>query len=112
MSFLGVERLQGATLGPWVSFAAACVGPFCPSERGHAEVYGLCFGATSLCSIRTHVLTSCRASFKTTEANSQKKKVDADDMRYISIYTSSSRASRGRKFQKKKELYSKERICL
>ena len=26
--------------------------------------------------------------------------------------TSSSRASRGRKFQKKKELYSKERICL
>ena len=28
------------------------------------------------------------------------------------IYTSSSRASRGRKFQKKKELYSKERICL
>ena len=27
-------------------------------------------------------------------------------------YTSSSRASRGRKFQKKKELYSKERICL
>ena len=30
----------------------------------------------------------------------------------ISIYTSSSRASRGRKFQKNKELYSKERICL
>ena len=29
-----------------------------------------------------------------------------------SLYTSSSRASRGRKFQKKKELYSKERICL
>ena len=28
------------------------------------------------------------------------------------IDTSSSRASRGRKFQKKKELYSKERICL
>ena len=28
------------------------------------------------------------------------------------IYTSSSRASRGRKFQKTKELYSKERICL
>ena len=28
------------------------------------------------------------------------------------IYTSSSRASRGRKFQKKKEVYSKERICL
>ena len=28
------------------------------------------------------------------------------------IYTSSSRASRWRKFQKKKELYSKERICL
>ena len=28
------------------------------------------------------------------------------------IYTSSSRASRGRKFQKKKELYSEERICL
>ena len=28
------------------------------------------------------------------------------------IHTSSSRASRGRKFQKKKELYSKERICL
>ena len=28
------------------------------------------------------------------------------------ISTSSSRASRGRKFQKKKELYSKERICL
>ena len=27
-------------------------------------------------------------------------------------YPSSSRASRGRKFQKKKELYSKERICL
>ena len=27
-------------------------------------------------------------------------------------YTSSSRASRWRKFQKKKELYSKERICL
>ena len=27
-------------------------------------------------------------------------------------YTSSSRASRGRKFQKKKELYSKESICL
>ena len=27
-------------------------------------------------------------------------------------YTSSSRASRGRKFHKKKELYSKERICL
>ena len=30
----------------------------------------------------------------------------------ICIYTSSSRASRWRKFQKKKELYSKERICL
>ena len=28
------------------------------------------------------------------------------------LYTSSSWASRGRKFQKKKELYSKERICL
>ena len=27
-------------------------------------------------------------------------------------YTSSSRASRGRKFQKKKVVYSKERICL
>ena len=32
--------------------------------------------------------------------------------KYIYIYTSSSWASRGRKFQKKKELYSKERICL
>ena len=31
---------------------------------------------------------------------------------HICFYTSSSRASRGRKFQKKKELYSKERICL
>ena len=31
---------------------------------------------------------------------------------YIYIYTSSSRASRGRKFQKKKVVYSKERICL
>ena len=31
---------------------------------------------------------------------------------YISKDTSSSRASRGRKFQKKKEVYSKERICL
>ena len=30
----------------------------------------------------------------------------------VFLYTSSSRASRGRKFQKKKELYSKERICL
>ena len=30
----------------------------------------------------------------------------------IYIYTSSSRASRGRKFQKKKVVYSKERICL
>ena len=28
------------------------------------------------------------------------------------FYTSSSRASRGRKFQKKKVVYSKERICL
>ena len=31
---------------------------------------------------------------------------------HIQYYSSSSRASRGRKFQKKKELYSKERICL
>ena len=30
----------------------------------------------------------------------------------VGIFTSSSRASRGRKFHKKKELYSKERICL
>ena len=30
----------------------------------------------------------------------------------IYLYTSSSRASRGRKFQKKKVVYSKERICL
>ena len=30
----------------------------------------------------------------------------------VVVNTSSSRASRGRKFQKKKELYSKERICL
>ena len=28
------------------------------------------------------------------------------------VHISSSRASRGRKFQKKKELYSKEGICL
>ena len=31
---------------------------------------------------------------------------------FSSLYTSSSRASRGRKFQKKKVVYSKERICL
>ena len=31
---------------------------------------------------------------------------------YHNLYTSSSRASRWRKFQKKKELYRKERICL
>ena len=31
---------------------------------------------------------------------------------HMSLNTSSSRASRGRKFQKKKVVYSKERICL
>ena len=35
-----------------------------------------------------------------------------DDKPSANLNTSSSRASRGRKFQKKEELYSKERICL
>ena len=34
------------------------------------------------------------------------------NIKYFMLNTSSSRASRGRKFQKKKVVYSKERICL
>ena len=36
----------------------------------------------------------------------------AFEKKELDIITSSSRPGRGRKFQKKKELYSKERICL
>ena len=52
--------------------------------------------------IQEEKITRCCKSAKSA-ANMQVRKA---------VYTSSSRASRGRKFPKGKELYSKERICL
>ena len=68
--------------------------------------------------LRTTKCKSCTTPYysRTTpvlQTTARHYKVLLGTTKYYSIHsTSSSRASRGRKFQKKKELYSKERICL
>ena len=93
---------------PWIQQPSVCLWMLCAASKS-TECYGLA----------RHVALSL--SYAGINQIEMKPIVSLDTRSTISVSrtflilfvsTSSSRASRGRKFQKKKELYSKERICL